>query len=278
MKGKSEVSGPRNTRFHTIRHVESTTSTNTDLLAEARAGAPAGLVEVADHQSQGRGRSGREWLDDGRASVDAEPQAAMFSALIRPSLDGSSAGLIPLVVGCAVRTGLVALGAGSDAAGPRRDGISPGRIGLKWPNDLMWIVDGQAFKLAGILVETIVSSSGLAAVIGIGVNLAPPPVSPLTARGIGLAQLGGAPPSRDQVVASVLASLDHELGLLESGTWSLDAYRAVCSTLGQVVDMDTPAGPLSGRAVDVAPDGQLLIDDGRSVVAVAAGDVHQRVT
>ena len=47
--------------FIDIRRFSELDSTNRYLLDEARAGAPAGLVAVADHQTAGRGRLGRRW-------------------------------------------------------------------------------------------------------------------------------------------------------------------------------------------------------------------------
>jgi len=60
----------------------------------------------------------------------------------------------------------------------------------------------------------------------------------------------------------------------------LAAYRAACSTLGRQVRVDLPGGaPLLGRAVDVDDDGRLLVDDGRTVRPLGAGDVvHVRPT
>jgi len=44
-----------------VLHFDGIDSTNRYVLDEARAGAPAGLVAVADHQTAGRGRLGRSW-------------------------------------------------------------------------------------------------------------------------------------------------------------------------------------------------------------------------
>ena len=63
-------------RFTDIRHFDTIDSTNRYLLDEARAGAPDGVVAVAEHQSAGRGRLGRRWEATGRhqpAGVDPAP-------------------------------------------------------------------------------------------------------------------------------------------------------------------------------------------------------------
>ena len=71
-----EAPGPRWPVWR-VTHVDATGSTNADLLAEARAGAPAGLVRVAAFQSAGRGRMGRVW--------EASPgDGLLVSVLLRP--------------------------------------------------------------------------------------------------------------------------------------------------------------------------------------------------
>ena len=70
----------RSTRFTDVRRFDSIDSTNRYLLDEARAGAPEGVVAVADHQTAGRGRLGRSW--------EAPPGAnLLLSVLLRPDLD-----------------------------------------------------------------------------------------------------------------------------------------------------------------------------------------------
>ncbi|CAA9240297.1 MAG: Biotin--protein ligase(EC (EC (EC [uncultured Acidimicrobiales bacterium] len=115
-------------------------STNTWLTAQARAGAPEGMVAVADVQTAGRGRLGRTW--------EAPPGAnVLCSVLLRPDR------VSHLVVAC---VSLAALDACRGAAGVE--------AGLKWPNDVM--VGDE--KLAGVLAEV----TDEAVVVGIGINVA----------------------------------------------------------------------------------------------------------
>ena len=74
------VSGTGPTRWD-VRHFADIDSTNRYVLDEARAGAPSGLVAVADHQTAGRGRLGRRW--------EAAPGSALLvSVLLRHAQNG----------------------------------------------------------------------------------------------------------------------------------------------------------------------------------------------
>ena len=131
------------TRFGDIRWLDTVDSTNRYLADLARAGAPEGVVVVADHQTAGRGRLGRAW--------EAPPaESLLASVLLRPEQ--------PHLV-----TAAVALAA-ADAC----ESVAGVRAGIKWPNDLL--VGDR--KLAGILAV----AEGDAVVVGIGINVgwAPP--------------------------------------------------------------------------------------------------------
>ena len=78
-----------------IEVVESTGSTNADLLARALRGEPEGAVLAAEEQRAGRGRMGRTWT--------APPRAALtFSLLLKPAVPPARRGWLPLLTGVAV--------------------------------------------------------------------------------------------------------------------------------------------------------------------------------
>jgi len=228
-----------------VRHVAKTESTNADLAAAARDGAPEGTVIVADHQTAGRGRLDRTW--------EAPPGSGLvMSALVRPDqLDPASWPWIPLMTGVAV----------ADAV--REAGLEPS---LKWPND----VESGGRKLAGILVERVETPDGPAAVIGIGLNVAMTsdqlPVPTATSL-----SLEGSAATRDDVLADVLSGLAARYELLLSDTEALRAaYVSACGTVGMNVSVSLPDGStLTGPATDVDTHGRLIVD-GRPVTA---GDV-----
>ena len=67
-----------------LRYLANTGSTNADVAAAARDGAPEGLLIVADEQTHGRGRLDREWQSPPRAGI-------AMSVLLRPG-DAARAG------------------------------------------------------------------------------------------------------------------------------------------------------------------------------------------
>jgi BirA family transcriptional regulator, biotin operon repressor / biotin---[acetyl-CoA-carboxylase] ligase len=148
-----------------------------------------------------------------------------------------------------VLTRAVALAAAS--AAEEGCGVSPE---LKWPNDLL--LHGK--KLGGILAQAVVIDGRTAVVVGMGLNLgwAPPDA----------ARLAGISPTDFLPVW-----LRHLAAFLETDT--AEAYRARLGTLGRTVRIERAADTLVGTAVDVAPDGALVVDtpQGRHVVTV--GDV-----
>lgn len=116
---------------------------------------------VADRQSAGRGRQGRDWLD-GAGNF-------MGSTVVRLAPGDPPPSSLALVAALSLH----------DTLAPLLGDASPM---LKWPNDVL--VNGA--KLAGILLER----EGEAVIVGIGVNLAAAPDLPDRPT-VSLAALGG---------------------------------------------------------------------------------------
>lgn len=128
----------------TVEVLPEVDSTNTELMRRARAGRLEPVLLVAEAQTAGRGRLGRQW-DSG-----AQPGEVLTFSLGLPLHLADWSGL-SLAVGVAVAQSLHA------------------GLQLKWPNDV-WL---QGRKLAGILIETAQLGDRRYAVIGVGLNIAP---------------------------------------------------------------------------------------------------------
>jgi BirA family transcriptional regulator, biotin operon repressor / biotin---[acetyl-CoA-carboxylase] ligase len=160
--------------------VETCESTQRLLAADA----PEGAVAVADEQTAGRGRLGREWF--------ATPGSSLLaSVVLRPDVPTANLPELSLVAGRAVAQAL------GEVAG-----VAPE---VKWPNDVL--VNGR--KVAGILAE---AKDGRV-VVGIGINvsqraeeLPARPSYPATSL---LLETGNAV-ARADLLVTVLERLEHE--------------------------------------------------------------------
>ena len=120
-------------------------STNSELMRRARAGRLEPVLLVAERQTAGRGRLGKEWL----SSAAADGASLTFS-LGLPFAPADWYGL-SLAVGLSIV-----------------ESLHPA-LQLKWPNDI-WL---QGRKLGGILIETVCVGDVRFAVIGVGINILP---------------------------------------------------------------------------------------------------------
>lgn len=244
-----------------IQVLGETDSTNSRLLALPSPPAGKARVCLAEYQTQGRGRRGRQWL--------SPPGAGIWLSLAwqfdRPP-DNLSA--LSLVAGLAARGGLAELGV-------------PGLL-LKWPNDL--VVGDE--KLGGVLVEMRAEGNGpCLVVIGMGVNHRLPSGLPgEVTRAGGLAPVdlaracGGQPPSRNAVAAALISALAVRLDDVERhGAGNIQAeWRQVDAIAGRQVVVDNGDRRISGRAVGIDADGALRIEQGGAIERVTAGDVSVR--
>ncbi len=149
--------------------------------------------------------------------------------------------------------------------------LAPDQVSLKWPNDVL--LAGR--KVAGVLSEAIWQGDRLEAVIlGIGLNVRVDFAgTPLADHAISVEAVTGELIDRAMLLRRLLARIDH--WSMHVGDQALiTAWRARLETLGQQVTAASPAGSISGQAVDVDEDGALLLRTGDGVVhRVVAGEV-----
>jgi BirA family biotin operon repressor/biotin-[acetyl-CoA-carboxylase] ligase len=231
-------------------------STNDLALRGAHSGAPEGSLVVAEAQSQGRGRLGREWVSPAGAGVYA-------SVLLRPDAHRS---LLTLAAGVAVVEGIEAA-----------TGLRPT---LKWPNDILApSASGAARKLGGILAEGGLSCDDAPfVVVGIGINVrrsAYPPA--VAARATSLEDELGRDVDCPQVLVESLAALWRRYAGLQAGRAAdvLSAWSAYAGpTLGRRVEWSVDGGTRSGRVEGVDDTGALLVRTAAGVARIISGEVR----
>jgi BirA family biotin operon repressor/biotin-[acetyl-CoA-carboxylase] ligase len=244
--------GPAARRFD-IDLLASCGSTNAVLLGRAEAGAASGTVIIAEEQTAGRGRRGRQWF--------ASPGDSLTFSLLWRFAPGTSPAGLSLAIGVAVARAIAKAGASGTA--------------LKWPNDIL--LDGR--KLGGILVE-LLPGAPHAAVIGIGLNLRLPAGMPADLRAASAALCtGDLAMDPNNICAALLLEL---LATLESfadggfaalrGEWMAHhAFQDVPVRL-----LSDFAEPRTGicRGVDI--DGALLLETEGCVERVLSGEISLR--
>lgn len=223
-----------------VRFDEVTRSTQETAVSFAEEAAPEWTLVAARHQTAGRGRLGREWIDQ-------PGRALMFSFVLRPALSPERGGLLSLLAGEAL---VVAVRVVAGVA-----------AGCKWPNDLLV----QGGKVGGILAESKISGDRFDyLVLGVGVNLDPPQSVP------GAAGIGNC--DEAELLAEFLerfrSGYEHPDGIV-------DAYRRICITLGADVRATTVDGrAVEGRAVDIDETGSLIVETGTGRETVRFGEVE----
>jgi BirA family biotin operon repressor/biotin-[acetyl-CoA-carboxylase] ligase len=239
-----------------LRWYRTVTSTMDVAEEAAQAGAPEGLVIVAEEQTHGRGRRGRVWSSPAGAGL-------YLTFVLRPPLDsmaGAMLGLITLATGVAVR----------EAIG-RASGLRPE---LKWPNDVMV---GKR-KLAGILAEGLnLGRVDQAVLVGLGVNILPAGhPGEIAARSTSLDSELGRPIDRARVLEELLVAIPRAYDDLRRGNTDdiLRAWRhAAPSAQGAVVRWRAPDGPRHGTTAGIDQTGALLVTSEHGTERIVGGEL-----
>jgi BirA family biotin operon repressor/biotin-[acetyl-CoA-carboxylase] ligase len=226
----------------TVELLPEVDSTNAELMRRARAGMLDPVLLIAQRQTQGRGRLGRQWHSNPRPG-SSQLTSLTFSLGMRLAPRDWSG--LSLAVGLAVAQSL-----------------HP-EIRLKWPNDLWW----RDRKLAGILIETGNWNADVASryvVIGVGINIATPDGSGLSTAPAGLNEFL---PQLDApaVLALVVAPLVRAVQAFEVHGFApcQTAFNARDALAGAPVGL---SDGVSGVAHGVDATGALLLHNAQGVV------------
>ncbi len=239
----------------TILRFDTIDSTNSEAIRAAKLGAAEGLCVISDHQTAGRGRYGRKWVSE-------KGDGLYFSIVLRPKLEPKYLPLITLMTAVAASDALKVFGLKPD---------------IKWVNDLL--VGDK--KICGILAESVETPTGLAVIVGIGINI--------TSRNFPVE------------IADTATSLESETGLLVSSDELAESLTRYLSYFYEILNGDRGSREIikqwqerstfySGKSVRVNLEGSVIegVTDGLeengalrvktndgSVKIVQAGDVER---
>jgi BirA family biotin operon repressor/biotin-[acetyl-CoA-carboxylase] ligase len=180
-----------------------------------------------------------------------------MTALLRPV---GEVGLVPLMGGVAVAETIRVM-ANVDAA-------------LKWPNDVL--IGGK--KGGGVLAESGWFEGKMSHVLlGVGVNLNNPTPHWLL-EATSLSEKTGRLIDVNAFLETLLETLDRYIPHLESHPeFIISSWKDTSETLGRMVEVTDVGGEtISGLAVDVAPDGSLLVESGDTIRRVVSGVLELR--
>ena len=222
-------------------------STNTELMRRARAGRFEPVLLVAEGQTAGRGRLGRQW--DSGSGPQAGDSLTFSLGLPLQMADWSG---LSLAVGVSVAQSLHPT------------------LQLKWPNDV-WL---QGRKLAGILIETALVGAARYAVIGVGVNIAPRDAAGLATPPAWLRELepGIDAPQALQRLAPPLVQAVRRFEAQGWGPFAPDFAKRDALAGGGVQLSDGT----SGQAGGVDGNGALLVHTSGGLVKVSSSEVSVR--
>lgn len=247
-------------RLRTLTVAAELASTNDALLAVNDL--PPGRFDacLAEYQSRGRGRRGREWV-------------APFGCGLCLSVNWSFAEVPPRVsaLSLAIGVGIVRALAACDVTGVR----------LKWPNDVLH--GGR--KLGGILLELRAEAAGPAyVVVGVGLNVSLPPAARAAIgqgglEPVGLDQLGLASmPARTQLAARLIGQLVRALGEFGQRGFAPFAreWRAADALAAQPARVLHGEQSIEGIARGIDDDGAFVLEVAGRRQRFVSGEVSLR--
>ena len=244
-----------------VYYYESIDSTNRKAWELGEIGsAPHGSLVLADSQTAGIGRRGRQW--DSPAGENL-----YFSLLMYPGIPTDRASMITLIMASAVAEAVEQTG----ACGEKRPGI-------KWPNDILL---GER-KVAGILTQMQAAAGQIRyVVVGVGINVSSREFpGELADKATSLENELNKPISRKILLATVVERFEryYEQFCAEGSLCGLrSAYERRLINVGRMVRVLDPAGEFTGTALGISDAGELLVrtEDGK-VYQIYAGEVSVR--
>ena len=234
-----------------VTHFESIGSTNDAAMGHLRASGIGDHWFVADEQTGGRGRLGRQW---------SSPKGNLYASLaIRDPCPIALGYQLGFVAALAIYEAVLSL------AVARND------LSLKWPNDVLL----AGAKLSGILIEGgVLADGGFGAVIGCGINVTLHPTNtPYPATD--LAQ-SGIIATTEQCFAALAQAFRSNLDYFDNGKgfgYIRKQWIERARGIGGPISVRQANDVIEGTFQGLDDQGKLLLAHDGKVTAIIAGDV-----
>ena len=220
-----------------ILHFSTVTSTNDVAKQYGNSGGANGTVVIADNQTNGKGRLGRQWHTQQNSGI-------IMSVLLCPDINICDLSTVTMLTGMAVCSVV--------------NKICPDRTFIKWPNDI--IIDKK--KLCGILVEYSFCADKGNLIIGIGVNVDNSEFSDdIKHKATSIYLETKQHLNKNKIIADILNEL--EVILLENNFKFNDRllceYKKFCANICSEVQFVRDNKIISGIATDVDVSGGLVV-------------------
>ena len=239
------------TRLRIRAHID---STNSALMRAGQTRDIDGEVLIAETQTAGRGRRGREWMSPFGRNL-------AMSLGVRIDQPLHEIGAVGLAVGVAVADALVELGV--------RD------VTLKWPNDVLL----EARKLCGILIELPAAKEPACVVIGIGINIGGmSTVAPLLDQAVADVAEQVPDASRNRFAGMVIDAVYNACKQFETYGFSRmkSEYESLHRFHGESVRLIVGTEEVTGTVTGVGMDGALLLETESGIRNFVGGEVSLR--
>lgn len=220
---------------------ECVTSTNTELVEAAKAGATEGTVLISGEQTAGKGRTGKTFYSP-------KNKGLYLSILVRPDFNPEDALYLTTIAAVATAKAI--------------ESVSDKEAKIKWVNDVY--IDRK--KVCGILTESALSPTGEKldyAVVGIGINIAPPEGGfPDDIKKIATTVFDEEPGS-NTMNELVVHLLDYFMDYYKNNERSdyLKEYINRSNILGDMIIIEKGNNKFKARAIDIDSKCRLKIED-----------------
>nr|WP_295971642.1 biotin--[acetyl-CoA-carboxylase] ligase [uncultured Bacillus sp.] len=234
---------------HQIHYEETVDSTQRIASRLSLEGAPEGTVIIAEEQTGGRGRMGRQFYSPKYSGV-------WLSIILRPKLPPQKAPQLTLIAAVAVVQAI--------------EEVTSLRPEIKWPNDIL--IGGK--KVTGILTEMQAESDRIdSVIIGIGINANQEPEDypeDLQKVATSLYIESGTKVNRAELTRQLLLKLENLYHLyLKEGFYPIKLlWESYAISIGKMITARMLQGTLYGKAIGITEDGVLLMED-------KSGQIHR---